>query len=165
MLKTLRLVTVAVAAALALPAVAGPSWPPTPPRKDVGKAPAAVKIVKAPETRAVNGFEYVGGESGWQLAQHKYELVNGKLVMSDECDHAIRATTPPAAAKIAKASETRSVNGFEYVGGESGWQLSQHKYEFVNGKLAMSDECDHVIRTVRAPTPAEVEQARQFSPG
>ena len=37
MLKTLRLITIAVAAALALPAVAGPSWPPTPPRKDVGK--------------------------------------------------------------------------------------------------------------------------------
>lgn len=109
MLKTLKLVTIAVAAALALPAFAGPSWPPTPPRKDSGKVPAIVKIVKAPETRVVNGFEYVGGESGWQLAQHKYD--------------------------------------------------------FVNGKLVMSDECDHVIRTVRAPTPAEVEQARQFSPG
>ncbi len=162
MLKTLRFVTIAVAAALALPVVAGPSWPPTPPRKDAGTPPAIVKIVKAPEIRSVNGFEYVGGEAGWQLAQHKYGLVNGKLVMSDECDHTIRLATPPAAVEMAKTSETRSVNGFEYVGGEAGWQLAQHKYELMNGKLAMSDECDHAIRKAEAATPSDLERAKQL---
>ena len=105
MLKTLRLVTIAVAAALALPAVAGPSWPPTPPRKDAGKAPAIVKIVKAPEIRSVDGFEYVGGEAGWQLSQHKYEFVNGKLAMSDECDHAIRKAEAATPADLERAGQ------------------------------------------------------------
>ena len=59
------------------------------------------------------------------------------------------------------AVEARSVNGFEYVGGEAGWQLAQHKYEFVNGRLAMSDECDHAIRKAEAATPADLERARQ----
>ena len=91
MLKTLRLVTLAAAAILVLPAIAGPSWPPTPPAKATGKpAPAVVKVQKAPEKSVINGFEYVGGDAAWQLAQHKYDFVNGRLAMSNECDHAIR---------------------------------------------------------------------------
>ena len=104
MLKTLKLAAVAAATALVLPAIAGPSWPPTPPR-DPGKAPAAVKVVKAPETRSVNGFEYVGGDAGWQLSQHKYEFVNGRFAMSDECDHAIRTAIAPTPTEVEKARQ------------------------------------------------------------
>ena len=101
MLKTLRLVTLAVAAALVLPVVAGPSWPPTPPAKATGKAtPPAVKVAKTPAKSVINGFEYVGGDAGWQLAQHKYDFVNGRLAMSDECDHAIRTAAAPTPAEI-----------------------------------------------------------------
>lgn len=60
---------------------------------------------------------------------------------------------------------TRTVNGFEYIGGEGGWQPSQHKYVRVAGRFAHSDECDHVIRTAKAPTPAELESARKFYGG
>ena len=54
------------------------------------KAPA-VTVAKAKPAASKDGFEYAAGESGWQLAQHKYEFVNRKLVMSAECDHALRA--------------------------------------------------------------------------
>lgn len=60
---------------------------------------------------------------------------------------------------------TRSVNGFDYIGGEGGWQPSQHKYVRIAGRFAHSDECDHLIRTAKAPTPAELESARKFYGG
>lgn len=160
MSKTLRLIAIAAATALALPALAG-SWPPIAPRKAASKAAPTTLFVPAaaPDAaRATNGFEYVGGESGFQLAQHKYILVGGTFVHSDECDHAIRA-------KPATTASTRAVNGFEPVGGEPGWQLSQHKYVYEGGKWAHSDQCDHVIRAASMPNPADIERNRTLSPG
>lgn len=151
MLKTMRLISVAAAAALALPALAG-SWPPIAPRK----APKAAAIsVTAPAPRSIDGFEATAGEAGWQLVQPAYSLVSGKLVRAD--------TTPRTA--IATTGAAPPVAGFEYVGGDAGWVLSQHKYVFAGGRFAMSDECDHAIRTVKAPTPAEIETARNLYPG
>lgn len=63
------------------------------------------------------------------------------------------------------AAGARSVNGFEYIGGEGGWQLSQHKYVRIAGRFAHSDECDHAIRTAKAPTPGELESARKLYGG
>jgi hypothetical protein len=111
---------------------------------------------------AVAGFEYIGGDTGWQLSQHQYEVVNGRLAMSERCE---AMGAPQAPAVIAKARENRAVAGFEYVGGEAGWQLAQHKYEIMNGKLLMSDECDHAIRAAQAPTAEEIDAARRLSPG
>lgn len=150
MLKTMRLISVAAAAALALPALAG-SWPPIAPRK----APKAAAVaVTAPAPRSVDGFEAIGGEPGWQLVNPTYGLAEGKLVRTD---------TAPAATTA--ATTTLAAAGFEYVGGEAGWELSQHKYVFAGGSLAMSDECDHAIRIVKAPTPAEVEATSKLYPG
>jgi hypothetical protein len=118
MLKTMRLISVAAVAALALPALAG-SWPPIAPRKATTK-PAVVAAPAKP---------------------------------------AAAATT--AAAKPA----TAALAGFEQAGGDAGWQLVQHKYDFLDGKFTMSDECDHAVRIAQAPTPAEVESARRLSPG
>ena len=100
MLKTMRLISVAAAAALALPALAG-SWPPVAPRK----APkAAAVFVTAPAPRSIDGFEATAGEPGSRLVQPAYGLVGGKLV---------RVDTPPRTA-IATASAAPSVAGFEY---------------------------------------------------
>ena len=69
-----------------------------------------------------------------------------------------------AARKMASASD--AVNGFEYIGGEGGWQLVQHHYVMREGKLVHSDECDHVIRAASAaPTMDELETLRRRYPG
>ena len=111
MSKALRLITIAAATALALPALAG-SWPPIAPRKAANTAATTTRVAPA--------------------------------------------KAPDAA---------RSVNGFEPVAGEAGWQLSQHKYVYAGGKWRHSDECDHVIRSASVPTPADIERNRTFSPG
>ena len=117
MSRTLKVAALAAAAALALPAVAGPSWPPTPPRKQPSRA-------------------------------------------TGEEQPAPRVAVPPPLSKA-----TPSKAGFEYVGGDAGWQLAQHRYDFVGGRFTMSDECDHAIRSAQAATPAELEAARRESPG
>lgn len=151
MLKTMRLISVAAAAALALPALAG-SWPPIAPRK----APKAAAVsVTAPAARSLDGFEATGDEAGWQLASPAYAFASGKLVRTD--------TAPGAAVVVAKAAPTDA--GFEYVGGETGWQPSQHKYVFAGGRFEMSDECDHAVRIVKAPTPDEVEATSKLYAG
>lgn len=99
MSKTARFILLAAVTALALPASAG-SWPPTPARKAYkAQGPAA-----AP--RAIPDFEFIGGEGGWQLSQHKYDFVAGKVVMSDECDHAIRVVKAPT---LKEVEETRAL--------------------------------------------------------
>ena len=55
--------------------------------------------------------------------------------------------------------------GFEEAAGEAGWQLSQHRYVLKDGKFVHGDECDHVIRSARAATPADMERVRAESPG
>ena len=150
MLKTMRLISVAAVAALALPALAA-SWPPIAPRK----APKAAAVsVTAQAPRSIDGFEATAGEPGSQLAQPAYTLVGGKLVRVDITPRTAIPTT-----------EAPPVAGFDYVGGDAGWALSQHKYVFAGGRLAMSDECDHAVRIVKAATPAEIETARMLSPG
>lgn len=56
-------------------------------------------------------------------------------------------------------------DGFEPAAGEAGWQLSQHRYVLKDGKLEHGDECDHVIRSASAASPADIERARAQSPG
>ena len=51
-----------------------------------------------------------------------------------------------------------NANGFEYIGGEGGWQPSQHKYVWTSGDFTPSDECDHAIRTAKASTAADLER-------
>lgn len=160
MSKILRLIAIAAATALALPAVAG-SWPSIAPRKAANSvAPAKLLApATAPDAgRVISGFESVPGEPVAQLAQHKYVLVGGTLVHSDECDHAIRA-------KPAMTVGTHAIGGFEPVSGEPGAQLAQHKYVYAGGKWEHSAQCDHAIRNASVPRPADIERARTFSPG
>lgn len=112
MKATPKFLLAAVIGALALPAAAG-SWPNLPVRKAGATKPASVQPA------------------------------------------AIQAATVPRIA----------TDGFEFIGGDTGWQLAQHKYLLVGGRFAHSDECDHAIRTAQAPTPREIESARLASPG
>jgi hypothetical protein len=154
MLKTMRLISAAAVAALALPALAG-SWPPTPPRKTTHKPAVAAAPAKASAASFPAGSFAPAPIEVWQLVQPAYAYENGRFVLLN---------APAASAATARA-QTAVFAGFEPAGGDAGWQLAQHKYDFVNGKLTMSDECDHAIRTAQAPTPTEVDSARRLSPG
>ena len=67
-----------------------------------------------------------------------YNVAGGKLVRTDTPVQSLIATKDAVPAM-----------GFEPTGGDAGWALSQHKYVFAGGRLAMSDDCDHAIRTAR----------------
>jgi hypothetical protein len=56
-----------------------------------------------------------------------------------------RLATAIAIAMLAFPAAAGS-DGFSYVGGETGWEPSQHKYVQGPGGLVHSDECDHAIR-------------------
>lgn len=70
-----------------------------------------------------------------------------------------------AAADLSSPSAAPAREAFTYLGGEAGWEPAQHKYVLVNGRLAHSEECDHAIREVRAPTRAEIERTNALYPG
>ena len=59
----------------------------------------------------------------------------------------------------------RSLGGFVSAGGDAGWQLAQHKYEFANGKLEMSADCDlgriapKIVKAPQARSPDGFEPA------
>ena len=95
MLRIARLIAATAVAALALPALAG-SWPTILPRSAAPKAVQAAQGALAQKSAPPDGFEFIGGEAGWQPAQHKMERRAGRWVHSDECDHAIRAAQAAA---------------------------------------------------------------------
>jgi hypothetical protein len=82
-----------IEAATASPSQQSPSPPATPDRAPRG---------------AINGFEYIGGESLWQVAPHRFVVIAGRLVHSSECDHAIRA--PATAPTIEELEALRARN-------------------------------------------------------
>lgn len=120
--RTAKLTAAVAIALLALPAAAG-SWPNIAPRK----APAKAQQVKVSPVRAPAG---------------------------------VAASTAPASEVTPSYT-----NDFEYVGGDTGWQPAGHKFVWSAGRFAHSEQCDHVIRVVSGPTPAEVESAKAISPG
>lgn len=129
MLKTLKLIGAATLAAFALPVAAGSGalgntggsgfepaageagWQLVQPEyawvngsfKLIRGASPAVVAKAAPATQAIGGFEYASGDAGWQLSQHKYDFTKGGLVMSDQCDHAIRSVKAATPAEIESA--------------------------------------------------------------
>ena len=59
-----------------------------------------------------------------------------------------RTATLAAAIAIAMLSLSAAAgsDGFTYIGGEGGWEPSQHKYVQGAAGLVHSDECDHAVR-------------------
>ena len=83
--------TVAAFALTATGAMAG-GWPNNPVKKSASPVAdeccslKAEKKVQATAPRVgADGFEYVGGEQVWRLAQHKYELRDGRFVQASDC--------------------------------------------------------------------------------
>ncbi len=145
--RSARLVAAAVITLLSLPAAAG-SWPNIAPRKATKAAPVAT----APQSR--DGFVSQPGENMSALEEVRYFTTEekDKVYMPR-----IAAPTPNVVAAGPK--------DFEYIGGEAGWKPTGHKFVWSAGRFAHSEDCDHAIRTVKAPTPAEMEATNRLSPG
>ncbi len=60
--------------------------------------------------------------------------------------------------QAAYAKDEVSVDGWRYVGGETGWELVQHAYTFRAGKLVHVDNIDH---NTPKPTLASVKEGRK----
>ena len=78
------------------------------------------------------------------------------------------ATAPTIAIKplaVNGAAPDLASGGFAYRGEGIGWEITSHKYVFRDGGFVMSDECDHAVRIVKAPTREEIESVRRISPG
>lgn len=144
MSKTLKLLAATAVAALAFPAAAG-SWP------NLTRTPAAQPAQASPD-----GFVTLEGEAMSTLEQYRY-------FRNEENEKLFTARSIPLVE--APGAATRAVNGFEYVGGEAGWQVAQHKYVWSGGRFAHSDECDHVIRVVSGPTAQDREEAARLYSG
>jgi hypothetical protein len=69
--------------------------------------------------------------------------------------------------RYARRSEGRPVtnDGFEYTGGESGWQLAPHRLALRDGRFVHSADCDHELRAAATPTASEIERMNQAYPG
>jgi hypothetical protein len=148
--RTTQLVAAVAIALLALPAAAG-SWPNIAPRKVQTK----VAQVPAP-AKSLGGFVALEGENLSTLEPVRYFTNEEK-----ESVYMPRVASNLRAQGVAPSS----VNGFEYVGGEPGWQPVGHKFLWSAGSFAHSEECDHAIRVVRGPTAAEMEATNALSPG
>ena len=120
----------------------------------VAAALLSLNAFAAPGERTADGF--VGGaeEAGYSLAQYRY-------FTTEEEGRGRQAFTQPRSALAAPAVR----DGFEFVAGETGSQPLQHKYVLRGARFVHSEECDHAIRMVGAPTPREIEAGRLFSPG
>lgn len=157
MSKTTQLLVTIALASVAIPASAG-SWPSIPRQK--AKAPAtATTTARAPAANAATPDGFVEGvaESGAWLEQYRY-------FRNEENER------PVIVVRAKRDAEARSLSananaGYTFAPGEAGWQLNPHRLVVERGRLAHSSECDHAVRTARAPTPEELDAARLASPG
>ena len=62
------------------------------------------------------------------------------------------------AERIEAAKSDVTADGWRYVGGETGWELVQHAYQFRNGKLVHVDKIDH---TTPKPSLASILEGRK----
>ena len=59
---------------------------------------------------------------------------------------------------IEALKNSKTADGWRYVGGDTGWELIQHAYDFRNGKWVHADKIDH---STPKPNVASIEQGRK----
>lgn len=148
-----------IATTLALPAFSQSGFSPRSPSSHALPATSQIAPPLFSEPLPYRNDTVVAGLEEYRYFPNEDRPRGRKSFTYDDKASSQRAEQAPAAAP------TRAVDGFEYIGGDGGWQPAQHKYEWVGGRFAHSDECDHAIRTVKAPTPAEIEATRARYPG
>ncbi len=132
------------------------------------KTPVVINPAKADGTPAKIGdlsadgnYVFKGDAVGWELAPHQKAMKNGKLVHVDKLSH---NTAPPVTATT-KIGDYSADGLYVYKGGDSGWQLAQHKKVLKDGKWVHTDKIPKDTATPPAPTAKQLEQDRQKSPG
>lgn len=98
---------------------------------------------------APDGFAFVGGDVGWELAQHRY-------FDAKSAEQPPRASTP---ASVAPPS-----GDFRFVGGESGWELVAPAYAWRGGRLVRSEPIQAAPRP-KVTTGDLDEMARLYAGG
>lgn len=118
-LGTSALALIAIAlATTGMTATAG-SWPNLPAKKTAqasGDEPAVTRIARQESAvgrsaLSTGDFEYIGGDTGWQLRQHQYTLSGANLVHSPQCTQvasAAAAATLPGGKTIDPAVDQLS---------------------------------------------------------
>ena len=161
MFKTGKLITTIAIAALALPAMAGNWTPPFPERKAPASTtqPSPTKPTTAKFTQSQDGYAREGEGGTWRGEEDRYFRSEDGPQERNYAPRKLSASQPTVDVATAKA------NGFEYTGGDAGWQPAQHKFVWNAGHFAHSAECDHAIHPAKGATPAELESARLLSPG
>ena len=127
--------------------------------KTIRIVPMALAMMAVPAMASSDGFVPAPGDTGSMLEQYRY-------FRTEEGSIQKRAPAAYAPAQRAPASPaiTGKGNGFEYVGGETGWQLIPHKLVWAAGRFAHSDECDHAVRIVKGPTAPEFDAVKKAYP-
>ncbi len=95
-IKSLTLALGAIAlATVGMTANAG-SWPNLPAKKTAQASVKATDTIRVAKQVPVAGdFEYIGGDSDWQLRQHKFELRGGTFAHASDCRLVASLTTAP----------------------------------------------------------------------
>lgn len=143
-------------ALIAIPAAAG-SWPDLPARKALAPSAQVKGAAQRAPAKSLDGFVVQDGESISTLEPVRY--------FTNEEKETIYVARVKAGTAPVRDVVTTSANGFEYIGGEIGWQPSNHKLVWSAGRFVHSDQCDHVIRSAKAATPTEMESTNAMSPG
>ncbi len=125
-------------------------------------ATLALATLAAPAFAARDGFLFTSEEGGYSLAQQRYFDQDEDGPRGDRAFAAPQSASVPAAAVSSAAVD----DGFHFVGGESGWEVSRHVFVARGGRLVHSDECDHTVHAAAATvTPADLDRAARFYPG
>ena len=121
-LKSLILALGAISLVTTAMTAAAGSWPNLPARKTAqatATPSTTARVVKQESTAdrgtvAAGDFEFVGGEAGWQLRQHKYELRGGSLAHAPDCT--LMASASGVAATPAPARKGGEPAGSQFPG-------------------------------------------------
>lgn len=101
---------------------------------------------------AGDGFEYVGGDAGWDLVQHRhFDAESSPRVLQQRSGE-------PTPAQPASGD-------FNFAGGDTGWQLVAPAFAWRNGRLEPSDPSREAARAPAKVTTSDTEEASRLYPG
>ena len=101
-------------------------------KKSLVTAVGLVTLMSAGLSIAADSAHAANNESGSVYHGAEYGKVNGKLARVDAWNTQGSTGNAPTAD-----------DGWEYSAGDAGWQLRQHRYDLVGGRLVHTDSIPH----------------------
>ena len=101
-------------------------------KKTLATTIGAATLIGSGFALATDTAHPVNNESGSVYHGAEYGKVDGRLARVDTWN--MQAGT---------GTGTNAIDNWEQVPGDSGWQLRQHRYDFVNGRLVHTDTISH----------------------